>query len=225
MKFLALAPLLAFTTALPLATNTITEVVTRASSTTRTDLEDGSSSACPKAILIFARGSTDPGNMGDNLGPAVADAVEAHYGAGNIWVQGVGGAYTAGLVENLLPQGTSQGAIDEAKRLFVLANTKCPNTIVASGGYSQGSAVIAGAVPGLTATQRNQIKGIVFFGYTRNKQNNGGIDSYPAANLKVYCADGDLVCNGTLIITDAHFSYDDEAAGPGPEFLISKIGA
>lgn len=29
----------------------------------RTDLETGSSSKCPKAILIYARGSTEPGNM------------------------------------------------------------------------------------------------------------------------------------------------------------------
>lgn len=29
----------------------------------RTELESGSSSACPKAILIFARGSTESGNL------------------------------------------------------------------------------------------------------------------------------------------------------------------
>jgi cutinase len=29
----------------------------------RNDLESGSSSRCPEAILIFARGSTEPGNM------------------------------------------------------------------------------------------------------------------------------------------------------------------
>lgn len=32
-------------------------------SSSRNDLEKGSSSACPKAILIFARGSTELGNM------------------------------------------------------------------------------------------------------------------------------------------------------------------
>lgn len=34
---------------------------------TRTDLEDGDSSKCPKAILIYARGSTEPGNIVCNL--------------------------------------------------------------------------------------------------------------------------------------------------------------
>lgn len=31
--------------------------------TTRNDLEQGSSSNCPEAILIYARGSTESGNM------------------------------------------------------------------------------------------------------------------------------------------------------------------
>lgn len=31
--------------------------------TTRTDLEDGDAANCPSAILIYARGSTEPGNM------------------------------------------------------------------------------------------------------------------------------------------------------------------
>ena len=31
--------------------------------TTRTELEDGSSDSCPRVILIYARGSTQEGNM------------------------------------------------------------------------------------------------------------------------------------------------------------------
>lgn len=85
--------------------------------------------------------------------------------------------------------------------------------------------MIAAAIPSLSATVRNQVKGTVLFGYTRNQQNNGGIPSYPQDRLKVYCADGDLVCDGTLIITPAHLSYNDEAAGDAPVFLEGKIGA
>jgi cutinase len=90
---------------------------------------------------------------------------------------------------------------------------------------SQGTAVIAGAIPKLSETIRAQIKGVVLFGYTKNKQNNGGIKSYPTENVKVFCAPGDLVCSGTLTVTAAHFTYFDEAAGPAPQFLESKIGA
>lgn len=56
MKFaVSLASLIAVTSALPL--------VERQSATTRNELESGSASACPKAILIYARGSTQAGNM------------------------------------------------------------------------------------------------------------------------------------------------------------------
>ena len=71
---------------------------------------------------------------------------------------------------------------------------------------------------------RERVVGTVLFGYTKNLQNRGGISNYPASSLKVYCATGDMVCTGSLIITAMHFSYFDEAAGPAPKFLQSKIG-
>ena len=161
---------------------------------------------------------------GSSTGPAVASALERTYGADQVWVQGVGGPYAADLASNALPGGTSTAAINEAVRLFNLANTKCPSTPIVSGGYSQGTAVIAGAIPKLDAALRNRVVGTVLFGYTKNQQNRGGIENYPAEDLKVYCATGDLVCTGTLTITAAHFSYADDAAGPAPQFLQGKIG-
>ncbi|EFQ92636.1 hypothetical protein PTT_10243 [Pyrenophora teres f. teres 0-1] len=190
---------------------------------TSNDLLDGQARDCPKVIYIFARASVEPGNMGLTTGPAVASVLQSNYGASNVWVQGVGGQYTANYDWNFLPGGTSQAAVDEAIGLFQLANQKCPGTPIVAGGYSQGTAVIAGAVPRLTRTVRNQIKGIVLFGYTQNAQNHGGIYGYPSANLKVYCAMGDLLCEGILMVTIAHFSYEDDALGPAPEFLESKI--
>jgi cutinase len=76
----------------------------------------------------------------------------------------------------------------------------------------------------LAATVKNQVRGVVLFGYTQNDQNNGGIPSYPSSNLLVFCAIGDLVCDGTLTITLSHFTYGDEAEDEAPDFLISKIG-
>lgn len=52
-----------------------------------------------------------------------------------MWIQGVGGAYTAGLLDNLAPKGTTDAAIAEGARLFKLANTKCPKSAVVAGGY------------------------------------------------------------------------------------------
>lgn len=93
-----------------------------------------------------------------------------------------------------------------------------------SGGYSQGTAVIAGAISKLDTSLRSKVVGTVLFGYTRNQQNRGQITNYPAENLKVYCASSDLVCSGTLLITAAHFTYTDEATGSAPQFLQGKIG-
>ncbi|CAO2653017.1 Nn.00g024280.m01.CDS01 [Neocucurbitaria sp. VM-36] len=232
MKFFVVSVLAAIASASPIAVSKrvadvnnqpVYEVeVRQLGSTTRNELETGSS-PCPTAILIYARGSTEVGNMGLLTGAPLASALESHYGASSVWVQGVGDPYTADLGSNLLPGGTSQAAINEAVRLFNEANTKCPNSTVVAGGYSQGSAVIAGAIPKLSTTVRAQVKGVVFFGYTQNQQNGGGIPSYPQEDLKVFCAAGDEVCNGTLIITPAHLSYGDEAAGEASQFLESKI--
>lgn len=144
---------------------------------------------------------------------------------GDVWVQGVGGPYTAGLAENFLPAGTSQAAIDEAKRLFTMANTKCPNTPIVAGGYSQGTAVMSNAVSELSATIKNQVKGVVLFGYTKNLQNGGGIPNFPSSKTKVYCAATDAVCFGTLFILPAHFLYTTDASISAPIWLARQINA
>lgn len=79
-----------------------------------------------------------------------------------------------------------------------------------------------GSIQALPAKVMAQVKGVVLFGYTRNKQDGGRIPNYPTSQTKVFCADGDLVCNGTLVITQAHFSYDDDAPAAAA-FLASKV--
>lgn len=162
--------------------------------------------------------------QGISTGPIVASALERNYG--KVWVQGVGGPYTARVADNILPRGTSTAAINEAKRLFAMAADKCPQAAVVTGGYSQGTAVIAGALEDLAASPdvQGQVKGAVLFGYTKNFQNRARIPDYPTENTEIYCAAGDLVCTGTLTITPAHFSYSDEARNEAPKFLISRVG-
>jgi cutinase len=67
MKFLTLSMITAFAAASPIspaAKFSENEIQARQfGTTTRNELEDGRAGACPEAIFIFARASTESGNM------------------------------------------------------------------------------------------------------------------------------------------------------------------
>lgn len=138
-------------------------------------------------------------------------------------MQGVGGPYSAGLAENFLPAGTSRGAIDEAKRLFTMANAKCPDAAIVAGGYSQGTAVMSNSISELPSNIQNQIKGVVLFGYTKNLQNARRIPNFPTSKTEIYCNISDAVCWGNLFILPAHFLYTVDSSIAAPRWLIQQI--
>lgn len=181
------------------------------------DVEQGN---CKDTMFIFARGSTEIGNMGTVVGPPVCQNLQKDLGS--VGCQGVGGAYSGGLVQNALPQNTDPGAINEAVKMFKDASSKCPKANIVAGGYSQGSAVIDNAIQKLDDDIKNKVKGVVLFGFTRNLQDHGQIPNYPKDQVKVFCALGDMVCDGTLIVTAAHLTYGANA-GEAASFLASKV--
>jgi cutinase len=64
MKFFQILSIAGLASALP--TQPVEDAVlveARQLSSTSNDLENGSSANCPRVIFIFARGSTEPGNM------------------------------------------------------------------------------------------------------------------------------------------------------------------
>lgn len=77
-------------------------------------------------------------------------------------------------------------------------------------------------VQGLPASTQSMIKGVVLFGYTRNAQDKAQIPGYPQAQTKIFCAQGDLVCDNTLTITAAHLSYAANAPAAA-KFLAGMV--
>lgn len=145
-------------------------------------------------------------------------------------VEGVN--YGAGVAGNLNAQGGDPAGIKEATKDYTLAATKCPNAIMAGGGYSQGAAITHRAVEALPENIKARIAGIVLYGDTKFKQDGGVIKNFPPAKVKVFCNGyGDLkgksadgVCNGALNVNGGHMAYGDSMK-PGAQFLKGKVDA
>ncbi|CAD0101382.1 unnamed protein product [Aureobasidium mustum] len=174
-------------------------------SSTSNDVIDG---VCKPVTYIFARGTTEIGNMGSTVGPALQRALESAFGSNNVATQGVTyPANVAGAISGALNPGSAQGARTMAS-LTQQALSKCPDTKVILAGYSQGAEQVHGALINL---QNGQVSRIPF----RNIE---------AGRTKVYCNLLDGVCNGAFIISAAHLSYSFEDTTPAAQFAKSVIG-
>ncbi|KAI5805042.1 cutinase-domain-containing protein [Geopyxis carbonaria] len=168
--------------------------------TTRSELKSGQ---CDDIIVIFARGTTEPGNVGDDVGPQFFDALVAAE-PGRVIVQGVDN-YAADIW-GFLGGGSDDGAADMAASVKLVA-TQCPNSKIWST-YSQGAQVTHKAAKLIPTNLYGLVGAIVLFG----DPNNG--DAFPGTlnkNVKTFCHDGDLICDGWPIPTDAHSTYENDA--------------
>lgn len=190
---------------------------------TSNELNNG---ACRDYIFIFARGSTEGGNMGGTVGPATCSGLKNSFGSTRVACQGVGPQYRASIGDNILPEGTSSAAYNNAISLFNLAASKCPQSIVVFGGYSQGAAVMHAAVRRLSAGVKARVVGGALYGDTRNGEDNGQIPNYPRDDVLIICRLDDGVCGSGLTVTLGHLLYTtDGSVTRAVGFLAGKIRA
>ncbi|CAG8087264.1 unnamed protein product [Penicillium salamii] len=169
-----------------------------------------SKAACKELTFIFARGTTEPGNMGAVVGPEVATQLKSLTG-NKVAVQGV--TYPASVAGNA--QMGAAGGPTMAK-LVKQALSQCPNTKVVVGGYSQGSMVVHNAAKSLSA---GQISGAVLFGDPFKAQ---AVAHLSNDKRKEFCAVGDPVCeNGFNVM--AHITYGSDAK-TAAQFLVKAAG-
>jgi cutinase len=106
--------------------------VPRAAGDTRNDLTNGS--GCKAMTVIFARGTTETGNVGTLTGPPFFTALDSAMGAGQVAVQGV--EYPADI-PGFLAGGDKAGSAKMAQ-MVTQTLAKCPDTKIVMSGYSQG---------------------------------------------------------------------------------------
>lgn len=101
------------------------------SSTTQNDVTSGG--ACKAMTVLFARGTTEQGNMGTIAGPPFVSAIgDLMGGAANIAVQGI--EYPADI-PGFLAGGDKGGSMLMAQMVGQV-RAKCPDTALVMAGYS-----------------------------------------------------------------------------------------
>lgn len=114
--------------ALTLSTASATPIIRRQGGPTRNDLING---ACAEVTVIFARGTTEAGNVGSIAGPPFFGALEDEFSEAQVAIQGVD--YPAD-VAGFLAGGSSAGAATMVGHVRT-ARKKCPNTKIVLSGY------------------------------------------------------------------------------------------
>lgn len=121
------------------------------SATTQNDILNNK--PCKPVTILFARGTTEAGNVGSLTGPPFFSAVASAIGSTNLAVQGVD--YPAD-VAGFLAGGSASGSTTFAN-LITQTYSQCPNTKVVISGYSQGSQLVHNAAAKLSSADAAKI--------------------------------------------------------------------
>jgi cutinase len=180
------------------------------------DTQNGLSGACKAYTVIFARGTTESGNVGTIAGPPFFQALATRVGAGNLAVQGVD--YSADI-PGFLAGGDKAGSQTMAN-LVQQAMTQCPSSKVVMSGYSQGGQLVHNAAVLLPAAVTGNVAAAVIFG---DPDNGTAVQGVPAARTKIICHPTDNICQHGYLILASHLTYGQDA-GTAADFVVSVAG-
>ncbi|KUI69608.1 Cutinase [Cytospora mali] len=189
--------------------------------------ENGLSDACQKVTVIFARGTTELGNMGSIVGPGLSTDLKSALN-NNVAVQGVDyAADAAGITEEIGSDGPGTQAMVKDVQT---ALSKCPDTQIVLSGYSQGAMLVHNTMSSLTSTQAASVKVALTFGDPFVGESIKNLDS---GSFKSFCATGDSVCltgassspssgGTTSASTSGHLGYGADT-GTAATFVKGKV--
>ncbi|KAF4448635.1 cutinase precursor [Fusarium austroafricanum] len=177
--------------------------------------QNGLNGDCKDVTVIFARGTTEMGNVGTAAGPPFFQALAEQLGSDKLAVQGVDYAASVG---GIMQMGDKAGS-EKMASLVKQAYQKCPKTKVVMSGYSQGAMLVHNAAKSLPAETTKNIAAVVNFGDPFQRQ---AVQGIPADRVKIICHTGDGVCAGTAAITPEHLTYSRDA-NAAAQFVVSKV--
>ncbi|KAB8302019.1 hypothetical protein EYC80_005471 [Monilinia laxa] len=174
-----------------------------------------STDACKPVIVIFARGTSEAGNVGEIAGPPLFASLRAALTTAKTTVQGVN--YAADVI-GYLAGGDAAGSRTLAN-LTTYASSKCPDAKLVLSGYSQGAQVVHNAAKTLSAAVTAKIAAVVVFGDPDYGQAVGGV---AAAKVLSICHVLDIICTGVGGFT-THLTYGNDA-GTASAFIVKAVG-
>jgi cutinase len=134
--------------------------------------------------------------------------------------QGV--SYSAGVVGYLIG-GDRSGAATMAKMVTSTAS-KCPETKIVMGGYSQGAQVAHLAAAQLSKDVKDRVVAIIVFG---DPDKGVAIPGIPSDRIHTVCALTDPICYGIPIPLGAHLEYGFDSSGllGAANFVKTKVSS
>lgn len=148
---------------------------------------------CTPNIIIFAKGTLEPGAFGILVGPYLKQKVPAG------WTM-VGVSYSASIAGDYC-LGLPGGMV--ARDMLNQAAAKCPTSKIFMSGYSQGAMIVHNGIAYASEQAKKRVAAAVVFG-----------DPFQGASIKgykgpilTYCKSGDGVCTGNFEISASHLSY------------------